>query len=73
MCLGLSLVFGVVFMLLVRFLAGLMVWLFIIGVFVGFAAITGFCFYNYHNFDKIQAELKGDSSKAKVSSSEALA
>jgi hypothetical protein len=53
-------------MILIRFTAGLIVWLFIIGALLAFSLVTGFCFYHYHNFDKIKSEIHGDSKHASV-------
>jgi len=51
MCLAVSLVLGVVFMLLLKLFAGIVVWTFILGFLLAITAFTGVIFFNYLNFD----------------------
>jgi len=48
---GMALVIGFVFMILIRYFAGPLMWLFLISINVVFFVVGGFSWYNYKNYN----------------------
>jgi len=56
---GIALLIGLIFMVLIRYFAGVIVWFFIVAIVAIFALISGYCYVEYSNLKITVDGVKG--------------